>query len=104
MLNVSYKKRIGYFTLTQGENKFRIHICHANCLCAMCEFYKNESGEEMVQLVSFFHDMTHAKRCFKDDVFLYDWDNFVFHAKECNNEMWKFIRLLADNGKKVTIK
>ena len=104
MLNVSYKNKIGYFTLTQGENKFRVHIYHANCLCAMCEFYTNEQGEKMVQLVSFFADIAHAKRCFKDGLFINDWDNFTFHANECDTEMWKFIRLLADNGKKVTIK
>ena len=47
MLNVSYKNKIGYFTLTQGENKFRINICHANCLCAMMYFYTdNEGGED----------------------------------------------------------
>ena len=107
-IRVDYKKRIGYFTATEkradGVRKFRIHICHANCLCAMMYFYKNEDGEDMAQLYAFFHDMPHAKRCFKDDVFLADWDNFVFNAKELNNDLWKFIRLLADNGKKVTIK
>lgn len=105
MLNVSYKNKIGYCRLTQSDTcKLRVDICHANCLCAMCEFYKNESGEDMVQLVAFFADIAHAKRCFKDGLFINDWNNFVFNAKECNNEMWKFIRLLADNGKKVTIK
>lgn len=70
----------------------------------MMYFYTNGKGEEMAQLVTFFADTPHAKRCFKDDIFLCDWDNFVFNAKELNNDMWKFIRLLADNGKKVTIK
>lgn len=107
-LNVSYKNKIGYFTATQtnagGTHKYRIDICQANCLCAMVHFHKNENGEKMVHLVSFFADIQHAKQCFKDGFFLDKWNNFVFHVKECDTEMWKFIRLLADNGKKITIK
>ena len=103
-LQVNYKNRIGYFTLPQGDKKFRIHICHANCLCAMMNFYKDENGEKMAQLYAFFADVPHVKQCFKNGLFIRNWDNFVFKAKECDSEMWKFIRLLADNGKKVTIK
>lgn len=108
MIKVDYKNRIGYLTQTEkradGVHKFRIDICHANCLCAMVYFYKNEDGAKMVQLVSFFADVQHAKRCFKEGLFLSNWADFVFNAKECNAEMWKFIRLLANNGKKIRIK
>ena len=45
MLNVSYKNKIGYFTLGRGKGKIRIDICHANCLCAMMYFYKDENGK-----------------------------------------------------------
>lgn len=107
MLNVSYKNKIGHFTQTEnredGVRKFRIDICHANCLCAMMYFYKNAEGENIAQVVSFFTDIKHVKRCIKDGMFNH-WSNFVFNAKECDAEMWKFIRLLANNGKKVTIK
>lgn len=103
MLNVSYENKIGYFTLTQGENKFRINICHANCLCAMMYFYTDNEGEKIATLMSFFADLQHAKNCIKNNA-LDRYDDFVFKAKELNNELWKFIRLLADNGKKVTIK
>lgn len=102
MLNVSYKNKIGRYTLTQtnahGTQKFRIDICHANCLCAMMYF-----TEDTAQVISFFHDLTHAKNCIKNNV-LDGSDNFIFNAKQLNSEMWKLIRLLADNGKKITIK
>lgn len=107
MLNVSYKNKIGHFTQTQttedGTTKFRIDICHANCLCAMMYFYTDSKGDKMAQVVSFFIDLGHFKNCIKDGM-LNNWNNFVFNAKECNAEMWKLIRLLADNGKKITIK
>lgn len=107
MLNVSYKNKIGYYTLTQtradGTHKFRIDICHANCLCAMIYFYTDSDGEKMARLNTFLMDIPHAKDCIKDNVFD-GCDNFVFKAKQCDSNMWKLIRLLADNGKKVTIK
>lgn len=103
-LNVSYKNKIGHFTVTQeratGTDKYRIDICHANALCAMIHFNKIA---DQAQLFCFFLDLKHAKNCIKDDC-LSNCDNFVFNAKQCDSEMWKLIRLLADNGKKVTIK
>lgn len=106
MLTVNYKCRIGYYTMKQKRGnkiqKYRIHICHSNSLCAMMHFYK-ENDEDMAQLVCFFIDMPHAKRCIKEKV-LGDCNDFVFKAKECNSDMWKLIRLLAESGKKVTIK
>lgn len=108
MLNVSYKNKIGHFTATQkrGEavHTYRVDICHANALCAMVQFYTDNNGNKMAQLVSFFADIQHAKNCLKEDWLLEDWNNFVFNAKECDTQMWKLIRLLAENGKKVTIK
>lgn len=107
MLNVSYKNKIGHFTATQkhGEqvHTFRVDICHANALCAMMYFYTDNNGEKMAQLVSFFADIAHVKNCLKDNV-LAEWDKFVFNAKQCDTQIWKLIRLLADNGKQVTIK
>lgn len=102
-VNVNYKNRMGYCTLTQGENKFKIWICHANCLFAMMYFYKDEKGVDMASLHSFLADLEHAKRCLKADLFK-DYSNFTFVAKELNNDMWKFIRALANHGFKVTIK
>ena len=102
-VNVNYKNRMGYCTLTQGDNKFKIWICHANCLFAMMYFYKDEEGKDMVQLHSFLADLEHAKRCLKADLFK-DYSNFTFVAKELDNDMWKFIKELTKYGFKVTIK
>lgn len=112
MLNVNYKKPYGFYTLTQGENKFKITICKANAMWAEMHFYKNEEGTKMAQLYAFLADYKHAKNCFNNGgTHLEQCDNYVFYAKELKdksdgyvNDIWKTIRLLAENGKKVTIK
>lgn len=104
-VNVSYVNRIGYCTLKQGENKFKIWFCHMNGLCAMMYFYNEvEDGKKtpMVQLYAFFSDLTHAKRCIKNDFFA-DHSNFHFYAKEMDNEMWKLVKIMTNHGIKVTI-
>lgn len=103
--NVSYVNRIGYCTLTQRENKFKIWFCHMNGLCAMIYFYnKIEDGKRipMVQPLAFLCDVGHAKRCIKNDFFA-DYSNFHFYAKEMDDRMWSFIKLLTKHGIKVTI-
>lgn len=108
MVNVEYKKPYGTYTLTQkdsqGEKKFKITLCRANCLWAEMVFFKNDKGEDMVQLYNFFSDIKHMKKCIKSGL-LKDMDNFRFHAKriEGNKSIWEAIKLLAENGKKVTI-
>lgn len=109
MLNVDYKKPYGYCTLTQENGKkFKITFCKANCLWAEMYFYtKEEDGKrtEMAQLYSFLGDIQHLKNCLKSgNKRIKNYSNFVFYAKECNNDVWKAIRLLAEHGKKVTIK
>ena len=42
MLKVDYKKPYGYYTLTQGEKKFKIMLCKANAMWAEMYFYKDE--------------------------------------------------------------
>lgn len=107
MLNVSYKNRIGYYTLKSqdGQNKWKIWFCHANALCAMMYFYnekKDGKKTPMVQLHSFFVDLEHAKRCIKNDTF-HDCSNFHFYAKEMDDRMWKLVKIMTKNGIKVTI-
>lgn len=102
MLNVSYENRIGYCTLTQGEDEFRIDFCHANCLCAMMYFYKEEDGTEMVRVHCFFADLAHAKRCIDGGV-LEGHDDFHFVKKEMDRSMMAFARHLEKRGFKVTI-
>lgn len=108
MLNVSYKNRIGYYTLTSqdGQNKWKIWFCHANALCAMMYFYnekKDGKKQSMVQLHNFFVDLEHAKRCIKNDTF-HDCSNFHLYAKEMDDKMWKLVKIMTKNGIKVTIK
>lgn len=103
--NVSYVNRIGYCTLTQRENKFKIWFCHMNGLCAMMYFYnKMKDGKKvpMEQLHAFFCDVEHAKRCIKDDFFA-DYSNFHFYAKEMGDGMWKLVKIMTKHGIKVTI-
>lgn len=104
MLNVSYKNRIGYYTLKSqdGQNKWKIWFCHANCVCAMMHFYKDENKVDMVQVYGFFSDDTHAKRCIEDG-FFDDCSGFHFYAKEMDNRMWKLVKLMTKKGIKVTI-
>lgn len=104
-VNVSYVNRIGYCTLKQGENKFKIWFCHMNGLCAMMYFYNEvEDGKKipMVQLHAFFGNLTHAKRCINDD-FFEGYSNFHFYTKEMDNEMWKLVKIMTNHGIKVTI-
>lgn len=110
MLHVDYKKPYGYYTLTQGENKLKIYLCKANTTWAEMYFYKNDKGVKMAQLSSFLGDAQHLKNCLKNNsTYLEACDNYVFNAKEVKEshyagEIWKTIRILAENGKKVTIK
>lgn len=104
-VNVSYVNRIGYCTLKQGENKFKIWFCHMNGLCAMMYFYnKVEDGKKVPteRLHAFFNDVEHAKRCIKDDFFA-DYSNFHFYAKEMDDRMWKLVKIMTKHGIKVTI-
>ena len=112
MLNVSYKNTFGYFTETLetsvGVFKNRIDICSANCVCAMVHAKEecpdpNFPNYKVRPLFAYFKDMAHAKRAIKGNIFR-NCNNFVFNAKNCNTEMWKIIRLIAESGKKVTIK
>lgn len=106
MLNVSYKNRIGYYTLNQGGKKFKMWFCHANCICAIMYFYnkKAEDGKKtpMVHLYGFFNDQEHARRCIKDGYFC-DCSNFHFFEKEMDNRMWTLVKTMVKHGIKVTI-
>ena len=110
MINVDYKKPYGYYKLTQGDSKFKIYLCKANAMWSEMNFYKNEEGIEMAQLYAFLADYKHVQNCFKNGgSHLESCNNYVFYAKnikgsEYEEDIWKTIRLLAEKGKKVTIK
>ena len=105
-LNVSYKNRIGKFTLKDGDKKYTLHLCHANALCAIMYFYdevREDGKHKMVQLWSWFADLKHAENCLKDERFFEGCDNFKFNAKEMNKDLWKLVQMLVKAGKRVTI-
>ncbi len=105
MLNVDYRNRIGYYTLVQGERQFKIWFCHCNALCAEMYFYTDkESGEERVQVYSFYTDLKHLKNCAKEGLLGGYEKGITLFAKEMNNDLWKLARIFAENGIKVTIK
>jgi hypothetical protein len=106
MVSVDFKDRIGYYTLhsQDGQNKWKIWFCRANCLVAEIYFYKDENGEDMAKLHSFFGDVQHVKNCAKAKV-LTGYDKGVtLYAKKMNSELWKMAQIFAENGIKVTIK
>lgn len=110
MLKVDYKKPFGYYTATNGERKIKIYLCKANAMWAEMHFYKNEEGAKITQLYGFMDNYMHAKNCLKNGgTHIKSCNNYVFFAKELKgngreNEIWRTIRLLTENGKKVTIK
>lgn len=103
-LRVNYKNRMGYCYCDNVDRtrKVKIWFCHANALCAMMNFFKNENGK-VNRLHSFLLDLDHAKNCIKADLFK-DYSGFTFFAKELTDEMWGLIKLMTKNGIKVTIK
>lgn len=107
MLNVSYENRIGYYTLVEqhpdGERKFKIWLCHANCLCAMM-YFSDENDTHTAMLHMFLADMQHFRNILKSFPKMLDGVNdFHFNAKELNNDLWALVRKLAGLGKKITI-
>lgn len=105
-LHVDFENRIGYYTLhsQDGSKKWKIWFCHANALCAEIYFYKDENGEEMANLHSFFGDVEHLRRCAKAGLLTNYGAGVTLYAKEMNNDLWKMARIFAENGIKVTIK
>ena len=67
MLQVDYKITFGEIKVRQkSDNRLvTVKIHWANALCAFICHYKNENGEKMSQLISFFADEQHIKNCEK---------------------------------------
>ena len=104
MLHVDFKEKIGYYTLVGADGKkFKVHFCEANALCAMIHFYKDENGKRWADCCGFFGDVKHAERCINAGYFQHC-GRFVFDARRLTNDLWKMIRMITENGIKVTIK
>lgn len=98
---------MGYYIIRWDNKDYKVWFCHANALCAMLHFYKDEKDGkkvDMVQLLGFFADIKHAKACLADDIFR-NCRCFTFFAKEMNPNMWKLVKLMTTKyGIKITIK
>ena len=78
MLNVNYKISYGYALMLANDNKtyLKVDIHGANCLFATIYHYtktNEETGkvEKWSQLVGFYSDLQHLKRCYnpKDPIY-----------------------------------
>ena len=75
MLRVSYLTKYGYFLMLANDGKtyLKVDLHPANCdAFAMIYHYKQKNEEtgknqKMAQLVGFFSDLKHFKKCFNDD-------------------------------------
>lgn len=110
MLKVDYKNPYGYYTYTYGKSKLKIYLCKANAMWAEIYFCKNKEGKKTAQLYGFLDNFKHAQNCIKmGGTHIKSCNNYVIYAKELKDDgyeedIWKTIRLLAENGRKVTIK
>ena len=86
MLRVNYKHKMGEVTIVQKSNgqKFTLYIYAANAICAFINEYKNEEGETMAQLISFFADSQHVRNLIKNKVDLFENDI----VKKVSLNMW----------------
>ena len=106
-LRVDFNNRFGYCLVpTVNGKKTKVWLCGANCLWAQINFYrKEEDGKrvDMTQLCGFICDVAHLKRCLKNGVHL-NYDGLTFFAEKMDAELWKAVKVLTENGIKVTIK
>lgn len=63
---VTYNKNLmGTITIKQGENKFKIQIRQGNCLAVFIYVRKQEDGQYLHTLYSFYADVAHLNRIIK---------------------------------------
>ena len=58
---------MGTITIKQGENKFKIQIRQGNCLAVFIHVSKQEDGQYLHTLYSFYADEQHLKNIIKKD-------------------------------------
>lgn len=102
-LHVDFNNRVGYYTLKQGDKRFKIHFCTCNALIAEIYFEKNDDGVCKI-LHSFFGDLDHLKRCAKAKILNHYGNGVTLYASKMTSDHWKMARVFAENGIKVTIK
>lgn len=103
-LHVDFDHKIGYYTLKQGERKYKIYFCACNALCAEIHFHKDEQGKKRGLLHSFFGDLQHVRNCAKAGCLNHYGNGVTLYAKEMSNDLWKMAKIFTEHGIKVTIK
>lgn len=103
-LHVDFDNRVGYYTLKQGDKRFKIHFCTCNALIAEIFFHKDEDGNNMGSLHSFFANVDHLERCAKAKILNHYGNGVTLYASKMMSDHWKMARVFAENGIKVTIK
>lgn len=104
-LHVDYamKNRIGYYR--QEKTNRKIWLCSSNSLWAEINFYAEQEDNQriqMAQLCGFIADVEHLKRCLKSGILHYK--GLTIFSSKMDAEMWKAVKVLTENGIKVTIK
>lgn len=106
-IRVDYTKRMGYYLAPASNGKkAKVWLCGANCLWAEINFYRTvEDGKktDMAQLCGFFLDHAHLKRYLKNEDHAH-FKSLTFFADRMNAELWKAVKILVENGVKITIK
>ena len=69
MLRYNYKTPMGKMIIEQNygeeKNRFTILICEANCMAAFISIGKDDKGNELHSLYTFFADPTHVRNIVK---------------------------------------
>lgn len=108
MLRVDYTNRFGYCSVPSVNGKTtKVWLCGANCLWAEIDFYRTrENGKrtDKVRLWGFICDVAHLERYLQNGVHLDYERGITFFADKMNAELWKAVKVLTENGIKVTIK
>ena len=64
-VNWNWKRKMGtIYCKNSKDQKYKLNMYAANCLCAILYEYKDtETKENMYQFITFFNDFEHLKRC-----------------------------------------
>lgn len=94
---VRYNENLmGTIIIKQEEREYKIEIRQGNCLAVLIHKYKNEEGEKMVQLYSFYGDHRHLDNIIKSNGAPV-WDEVVsvelnMRYKECEQLLKRFVK------------
>jgi hypothetical protein len=94
---VTYNKNLmGTITIKQGENRFKLQIRQGNCLAVFIHVSKQDDGQYLHTLYSFYADEAHLKRIIKNDGKPF-WDEVVsielnMYYKECATLLKHFVK------------